>query len=242
MLLAVDSGNSRVKWALGDSGGWVARGVRLCGDSRLAEDLRAVAARAAAVRVCHVGADKTADLISDVCGEARFIKAAAQAAGVVNSYRPPQSLGADRWCGLLAARRCYGAAVIMQAGTAATIDGLREDGVFIGGLILPGVATALSALARETGLPKIAISTVGDAASDTPPTDTKAALAIGAVEAVAQTALAFRRRYLPRRKIVIAGGDADLVAPRLGAGVVRHPGLVLDGVRVLHFFSSGAKR
>ena len=61
--------------------------------------------------------------------------------GIVNRYRNPAQLGSDRWAALIGARQLLGAkpALVVVCGTATTIDFLTADGVFEGGVILPGV-------------------------------------------------------------------------------------------------------
>ena len=62
------------------------------------------------------------------------------AAGVINGYAEPSRLGVDRWLALLAARQlCPGNLVVVDAGTAITLDLLSGDGRHLGGYILPGV-------------------------------------------------------------------------------------------------------
>ncbi|MBE0643160.1 MAG: type III pantothenate kinase [Bacteroidetes bacterium] len=66
-------------------------------------------------------------------------------------YRSMDTLGADRYCGVLAARERYGAPVIVvDCGTATTINVVDARGVFLGGAIAPGVETALRALHERT--------------------------------------------------------------------------------------------
>src|SRR6516162_10723505 len=86
-----------------------------------------------------------------------WLVASDYACGVTNRYARPAQLGADRWASLVAARRRSTATdlfppacVVVNAGTAVTIDALDVDGVFHGGLILPGMRLMLQALAENT--------------------------------------------------------------------------------------------
>ena len=92
-----------------------------------------------------------------------WLTASAAACGVTNRYARPTQLGADRWASLIAAwRRSTAtdlfppACVVVNAGTAVTIDALDANGVFHGGLILPGMRLMLEALAEKTAGLKIA--------------------------------------------------------------------------------------
>ena len=68
--------------------------------------------------------------------------------GVTNSYRNPAQLGSDRWGALIGARHLLGqrAAMVVVCGTATTIDFLSTDGVFKGGMIMPGLGLMLRSL------------------------------------------------------------------------------------------------
>jgi len=67
-----------------------------------------------------------------------------QALGVTNSYREPERLGVDRWMALVAASELVrGDVVVIDAGSAITLDLLRADGKHLGGAILPGINTSL---------------------------------------------------------------------------------------------------
>ena len=69
--------------------------------------------------------------------------------GVKNAYRDPGRLGADRWMALLAASEMVsGNAIVLDAGSAITVDLLRADGQHLGGAILPGVHTSLDDFKR----------------------------------------------------------------------------------------------
>ena len=71
--------------------------------------------------------------------------------GVRNLYDNPAQLGADRWAALIGARTLHaGACLVVCAGTATTVDVLDDEGNFQGGLILPGVALMVRALAGNT--------------------------------------------------------------------------------------------
>lgn len=137
-------------------------------------------------------------------------------------------LGVDRLAaveGYLATRRAMGDArigVVVQAGTATTIDVVHGDGTHAGGLILPGLRTALDALHRVGAL----LPALAPERADRGPLvlghDTASAmlegarhLIVGAVERVAHDAGGGRRPV----EIVVTGGHADWVATALGAAV-----------------------
>lgn len=224
MWLAVDCGNSRIKWAAVQNGRAAKVRTAAVAPKRASLlQLRKAAAEASEAWVSHVGAALSRDELRGVlreCKQVRFVRSVAAGGGVVNRYRPPSSLGVDRWLALVAARKLRRDVAVVGAGTAATIDFLRGDGEFLGGAVLPGIHLSRETTARRTGLP---ISE--NARMILPPQNTKAALAAGAVSAVAGAALFLRRRILPGARFVVGGGDAKLLLPWLPktAAYIPHP-------------------
>ncbi|MEO5765274.1 MAG: type III pantothenate kinase [Casimicrobiaceae bacterium] len=164
-----------------------------------------------------------------------WLSASAQAAGVVNRYERPAQLGADRWASLVAARKRAVAGepfpppcVVVNAGTAVTIDALDAEGVFRGGLILPGIALMLRALADNTAALKMPPGEFEAFATNTPN-----ALHTGAIQAICG-AIELTREGLRRDDVYarcyLAGGAAHLVAPHLSEPVEVVDNLVLEGV------------
>lgn len=144
--LLIDIGNSRLKWADCNAGqaGAVSRGS-------LAE-LVAGPAPCEAWISC-VGSKQQLIELQAAWPLCQFHLAASQVAqaGVINGYRQPAALGVDRWLALLAARqRCRAPQLVVDAGTALTIDLLDEFGQHKGGWIVPGYRLLRQALAQGT--------------------------------------------------------------------------------------------
>ncbi len=236
MWLAVDCGNSRIKWAAVQNGRAAAVRTATVAPRRSAlAQLQNATARASEAWVSHVGLALSRDELRGVlrgCKRVRFVRSVAAGGGVVNRYRPPSSLGVDRWLALVAARKMRRDVAVVGAGTAATIDFLRGDGVFIGGAVLPGIRLSRETAARRTGLP---FSDSENAARMIlPPQNTRAAVAAGAVSAVAGAALFLRRRMLPGARFVVGGGDADLLLPWLPKTAMHVPHPPICGLVRLH--------
>ena len=156
------------------------------------------------------------------------MRATACAGGVVNGYRQPETLGVDRWCALVGARRRLGrAAVVVGAGTATTVDLLDGHGRFLGGLILPGLELMRESLARGTaGLARASGQVVRL------PDNTADAIASGAVEATAGAVERASRR-LGDAPCLLFGGAAAPLKSALTIEVIEEPLLVLEGLCVL---------
>jgi len=155
MIVAIDAGNSRIKWGVHDGNAWLNSGALATSDvASLGEVAAQWPANARGV-VCNVAGAAVADSISRLFAgrhaELSFLHASAAACGVRSCYENPQQLGADRWAALIGARAAQGAAcLVVCAGTATTVDRLDAAGVFAGGLILPGFDLMRAALARNT--------------------------------------------------------------------------------------------
>lgn len=247
MSLLIDLGNSRLKAALRMPDG----GLRLLGeahhreagiDAALATALHGAALEGVAGALCANVAGRAAGqalaqaLRARGCGPLEFLRPAPEACGVRCAYAEPDHLGADRWAALLGARgQAEGACLVVDAGSALTIDAMGPAGQHLGGWIVPGLAMMLEALEARTGdLRELRrASTAGAAAADLP-ADTGPAMdqgvrlaAAGAVRA-ARDELVARCRGAPVR-LLVTGGDAPLLLPML-AGAEHVPDLVLQGL------------
>lgn len=243
MILAVDVGNSRMKWGLYDPRGWLVQGALPNGDigtlalrdwQNLPRPVRAVGVNVAgeAARVRVEGQLTRWRLPME------WMHASTAAAGVVNGYVRPEQLGADRWASLVAARRRAlmlegeaPACVVVNAGTAVTVDALDADGVFQGGLILPGLRLMVQALADNTAALKLPPGTFAHF-----PTNTADAIYSGAVQAACGAVELLRLKVGHDGRHVqcfLTGGTAPQVAPYLSAPVDVVDNLVLEGVLLL---------
>jgi type III pantothenate kinase len=157
--------------------------------------------------------------------------AAARCGAVYSGYRDPAQLGVDRWAGLIGAwtRRPGQAAVVVDCGSAVTVDGLRADGQHLGGVIFPGLAMMAEAFYART---RFAIHGAGTEA-DLAATSTADAVAAGARLAVLggiERSLRVWCERLPRAALWLTGGDAPTLAPDLPATLQQAPYLVLEGL------------
>jgi type III pantothenate kinase len=237
-LLAVDAGNTRVKWGLSVDGHWVVRGVVAVEDAgTLAAAWAALAPRPTCAWIANVAGDAMRAGLAQACDAIGvtpvWFAASAQAAGVTNGYAQPTQLGADRWAVQVALRaRGLGACVAANAGTALTIDAQDATGRFVGGLILPGLDRMRVALARDAAL-----------LADLPgawqpfPDRTGDAMHTAAIDAAAGAIARLRVRLarhagVAQVPLVLTGGGAGLLLPHVDAPVEAVETLVLDGLVV----------
>lgn len=242
-LLLIDIGNTFLKWGLVPAGAQgplrdnrIASGHALLAEipalrAKLAKlptpgsivisNVAGTRARAAAIRLLEVWPTVPAPYW--------LVPQEAQC-GLVNRYRNPAQLGSDRWAALIGARRLLGPrpAMVVVCGTATTIDFLSAEGVFKGGVILPGVGLMLRSLNRGTAaLP----DQDGDFVDY--PTQTIDAIASGCQHAQAgaiERLFASERRAAPDVTCLLSGGAAPAVAPRLAIPHTLHENIVLEGL------------
>ncbi|MCB1909262.1 MAG: type III pantothenate kinase [Rhodocyclaceae bacterium] len=231
MKLLLDLGNTRLKWGMYGGGRWRAQGA-LAYD-RLEHLAPAILAAgrpetavganvAGGVRAAEVGKALPAGL------DIAWNVAAERQCGVVNGYLTAGQLGADRWAALIGARHLHrGAALVVMAGTATTVDVLAADGRFEGGLILPGLMLMRRSLAADTSDLRFA-----DGCHVAHPRRTEDAIVSGCMEAQAG---AIERMFarLDRAQAplcLLGGGTAELIAPLLRVPCRRVDNLVLEGL------------
>lgn len=155
MNIAIDAGNSRIKWGVHDGSKWLDNGVLATADVAWLSEAADEWPADARVVVCNVAGNEVGEsiaaLLAERHGRVSFLHASAAACGVRNAYEYPRQLGADRWAALIGARaRCDCACLVVCAGTATTVDLLDASGLFRGGLIMPGFDLMRAALASNT--------------------------------------------------------------------------------------------
>jgi type III pantothenate kinase len=151
--------------------------------------------------------------------------------GITNAYRDPARLGADRWAALVAARRrTAGTACVVDAGTAVTVDALDANGMFRGGVILPGLALQRAALLRGTAGVAEAQGTEADGLARSTADAVAAGTLLGLAGAIDRLVDEQSRALGATPTIFLTGGDAPRLLPLLRHAVMAAPDLVLEGV------------
>lgn len=230
MILLIDAGNTRVKWALvapaakgTQLGQWIAHGAAAHADTPQLElawcelanthgvsriVIANVAGNALRVQLEYV----LQRCLPDVAVE--WFASLPALAGVTNGYRNPSQLGCDRFAAAIAGHALApGArAIVVNCGTATTIDAITPDGVFLGGMILPGLGLMASSLARNTAqLPQIAQDgKLPDGFAD----NTDDAILSG-ILAAQSGAIEHACTQHQAAECIISGGAAPYIAPML---------------------------
>lgn len=233
-VLAIDAGNTRVKWGVHDGGKWNPCGALPTAEAaRLAEQWKAIEGRVHAI-ASNVAGESTGRSLRHAC-EARgwalaIIASLPEQLGVTNGYRDHRQLGTDRWAGLIAAHRKHpGHKLVVNAGTALTVDALSGDGKFLGGLIVPGPALMRRSLDRGTAGLRLT-----EGVFDAFPRSTPDAITTGATQAcvgaIESMRAAMTHEKVPPEHVILSGGAALEIAPHLPGGAILEENLVLDGL------------
>ncbi|HZR16700.1 MAG TPA: type III pantothenate kinase [Verrucomicrobiae bacterium] len=164
--------------------------------------------------------------------------------GIGVDYPKPKTIGPDRLANAVAARRRFGApVVVVDFGTAVTFDVVNREGDYIGGIIAPGLAAMTEYLHEKTALlPRIKIREPKGVVGKS----TEEAMLIGAVhgyrglvrELIKQLKSELRARRLP---VVATGGYGELIAAGLPEITTVDPLLTLQGLRMLWESRAGHK-
>jgi len=251
LTLAIDVGNSRTKWGVfdGQQPGFALKshGILLNAELNVAEVPAAWVGCSRAVISNVAGTaigERLAAILQPLSMAIHNLVPAAQTCGVKNGYTDPQQLGGDRWAAAIAAWQHYRApCIIANAGTALTVDALGIDmetsqGIFLGGLIVPGFRLMQQSLVDGTArLTEVA----GDLRAF--PADTGAAMHSGILSAMLGAIQAMMHK-LHRREgqlphCLLSGGDAPLLAeamavqPEFAFSPVIADNLVLQGLLLI---------
>ena len=242
--LLLDVGNSRLKWGVLDD-----RHIRRTGHISQqqihAQGLTALTSklprRVDTVLVSNVAGSSFATRLSGVLGvhcsaDVHFARVEREACGVSNGYRQPRRLGVDRWMAIIAAwAEVQAACLVVDAGTAVTLDAVDGDGRHLGGQILPGVTLMADVLAARTSdvpaMQRRAVSQERDVRMFA--TSTAAAVGHGAMNAVVgaiERAVDVMAGSGTEPSLFLTGGNASRILKSLGKESLHRPHLVLQGL------------
>jgi len=248
MILVADLGNSRIKWgrvAYGAGDGEALEqheGIRY-GEEGLEHSLEEAWGELETPRAVVYCAVAPESVVSELVHytssrwglRAHRLAPTAQAYGVTCAYDEPRQLGADRWAALAAARAISPdrGAIIVDAGTAITVECLTADGVHVGGVILPGVRLMRRALGEGTAR----IGSVGGGEVNLKTHNTASAVATGTVLGAAAAVDRIVSDYMALAgadaRLLLCGGEGELLAEHTVIRFEIIPDLVLRGLCIV---------
>lgn len=253
-FLALDVGNTRLKWALytqaSPGAALLAQGAEFLENiDKLADGEWAGIARPSCMLGCIVAGDAIKRRVEAQIEERwdsngdfvnpHWVVSSAAEAGLTNGYDHPARLGADRWVAMIGAWHLMRARlatgemakplVVVMVGTAVTVEAIDVQGKFLGGFILPGHGIMLRAL--ESGTAGLHVPT-GEVTEF--PTNTSDALTSGGTYAIAG-AVRRMHHHLQQRTglhplVVMTGGAGWKMQPSMGMDVELVDSLIFDGL------------
>lgn len=170
MTLLIDAGNSSIKWSLLDDAGLLTKQQSIFYSENSNSPSKAFQSIISenidlctlVVLVSVLGDEFSNEAIKnteDLSLEFKQIKSSDKLAGIKNAYIDPCKLGADRFVAMISAFHLINdhnqqqkACIVVDVGTATTIDAIDETGQHIGGLILPGIDLCSRSLLENTEL------------------------------------------------------------------------------------------
>ena len=233
--LLIDAGSSRLKWAYWKDGA-IERATAINYESDVGVTVSRIPkyATVADVLVASVADDSrtkmlTGALRSRFGGSISLAETTKSCCGVTNGYLDATQLGVDRWLAIVAAWRLYREhLVVVDCGTAVTLDLVDKAGHHQGGQIIPGIQLMARSLFEGTRLSESGLDQsdhLGRSTSQCIGAGSHAAVA-GMIDRLVRTV----QNTTDPVRVVMTGGDATRLAPLLGSAVEIRPALVLEGL------------
>lgn len=247
MILTVDIGNSRIKWALWRADKIVERGVAAYATDNHAtgfDELFSKVEKPAHIFVVCVAGNTISHRFNEWSKQrwqlgVEFLNTEKQFNNIINAYKNPEQHGVDRWAGIVAShQRCPGFSVcVINAGTATTFDLINKDGRHLGGYILPSYVTMHKAILADTANVKSAMKSESDMQFDVSivPDNTNDAVNQGLhklLQAGIREICQFAKQKMEApMQIIISGGFAKIILsyPDM-PDMIYQPDLVMQGL------------
>ncbi len=243
-FLALDVGNTRLKWALFDrphpEAQLLAHGAEFLENiETLGEGPWAELPAPARMLGCIVAGDAVKRRVQEQMElwevAPQWVVSRTQECGLVNGYDHPARLGSDRWVAMIGARQrmlrqgLRQPLVVVMVGTAVTVEAIDAEGRFLGGLILPGHGIMLRAL--ESGTAGLHVPT-GEVQLF--PTNTSDALTSGGTYAIAgacERMVQHLRSHTGQEPMcIMTGGAGWKMAPSMSVQFELVESLIFDGL------------
>jgi type III pantothenate kinase len=248
MRLEIDIGNTRIKWRLTDyEHQQVADGVGLLTDLSGYQAFDSLFGAIDLSLINHIAVASVVPslhpLLSQWCDKKAvpppvFAEVTRECVGVVNAYRDVSQMGVDRWLALLAAYDRCGGSVVVSAGSAVTVDLVRQDGLHLGGYIVPGLRLLAEGLLHNTDQVNI-VSQEYQERLDPGVSTTEAVmrgLPLMLIGLILGACAQLQRDGELSPSVVISGGDGEYLLSLMEANGLRRgkyiPSLVFEGLQL----------
>ena len=243
-ILLIDIGNSSLKWCIVDSNGLSAMSQQLYPKDITAEffihNWRTLE-KPNDITVSCVAQDAVWQALEKACFELWDIKiqkvtSLKKQFGLINAYENVSSLGSDRWCAMLGGlHQANSAFIVINAGSALTVDVVNEAGQHLGGYIVPGVNMMKNSLGLHTA--QVQVGSTSNVLTDL----SLGRSTEGCVESGIHLLLVkfieaiYEKVSLDMKgcQVFVSGGDAKSIADLLSFNCDVVPDLVLRGLFVI---------
>ncbi len=156
--------------------------------------------------------------------------------GIQIKYRNPASVGADRICNAVAGIHKYGAPVlIVDFGTATTIDCIDNEGNYLGGIISPGIITSIEALhIKAAKLPRVSFKFPDQFIGQTTEESIQSGVFWGTVFMIEGLIDKIKKELVPKRRVIATGGLANKIINHTHCLDRVDPYLSLEGMALIY--------
>jgi type III pantothenate kinase len=248
VIIDIDVGNTRVKWRLSDEKGVVLKRGFISTSAVISlASLNVLFAEEVFSGLQHVRIAAVVSSHNDAFGawakqydiEPFFASVSAHCAGVTNAYTTVTQMGVDRWLATIAAfHQVKGACIVVDAGSALTIDVVQADGKHAGGYIVPGLEMMYRSLLGDTEQVKLPQVMSHEYPLDLiPGANTQQAVLSGLplmLLGLVSNTLSTNEGICASSVIFVTGGNGDYISTLLQHHDIRNimhdPELVLDGL------------
>lgn len=237
-ILTIDSGNTFIKWGLHDQYDWISQGRIKQDESTNLANVWQNFPEPSSIFISNVAGDTAKKNLTVLCSiwktKPQWIVPVRQQCGVRNFYTKPSQLGSDRWAALVAAwNHQMQACLVINIGTAMTVDVLSDTGGFLGGIIVPGPDLMFKVLGTHT---EISRTERGD--FNQFPVCTDDAIFSGVIQSLVGSIERMNRILCihlgySKQNCILSGGASSLILPYLGIRAKVVDNLVLEGLLLI---------
>jgi type III pantothenate kinase len=238
MKLLIDAGNTRLKWCLDDQSRTLASGTGSLDEEKPLSSAGELIKQVRGVAISTVASEEKRERLvhslAKLCpAPVRFYWSEQARNGLINAYQDVSRMGADRWHAMYGAWLDHKQGfVVVDAGSAVTVDYVNKHGQHLGGYILPGLQMMLRSLRTDAARiwfdPEQGLATDPGRSTGECVNHGLAWLSGAMIERVTADA---RKHALS--DVLVTGGDATRLVG-LGLPGIHRTDLVLSGLRAIH--------
>ena len=239
MFLLFDIGNTRLKWALSNSSNIISTGAIDLTDlnETVLDQQFASFDQPSSIFLSNVATKSICNMVIKWLND-RFqtdvsiVKVTKNACDIKNMYSDPSSLGVDRWVAAIGARHlvAQGDLIIIDVGTAVTIDWLSNQNTFEGGVILPGLALMHDSLVEQTAGIKSEYSDLTQIIGKTTKECVSSGIGFGLAGAIERIVDEMNKNINRPTTVILTGGGSKSLAAIMKFDSFNEPNLVLLGL------------